>query len=105
MAWCALKCLLERSDDGRTVAASVRAVASELGIAKNTAHRAITTLTRAGLVEPAQTRDTSGRFRPGRYRLHVDELLAVEAPPTLTRPRRRVTSTAAPAQLSLLPSA
>ena len=41
VAWCALECLVERSDDGRTVAASVRARRRRLGVAKNTAHRAL----------------------------------------------------------------
>src|SRR5438045_1872886 len=56
VAWCALECLLERSDDRRTATASVRAIAADLGIAKNTAHRAMTVLALAGLIEPAQER-------------------------------------------------
>lgn len=105
VAWCALECMLERSDDGHTTTASVRAVAGDLGVAKNTAHRAIAALVRAGLVAPIQARDVNGRFQPGSYRLRLDDLPAPSAPTPTTRPRRRVTATAPPAQLSLLPSA
>ncbi|MGH9243838.1 MAG: helix-turn-helix domain-containing protein [Acidimicrobiales bacterium] len=83
VAWCALECLVERSDDGRTVEATVRLVAADLGVAKNTAHRALRALTHAGLVEAEQQRTEDGRFRSGRYRLHLDGLLD-RAPPTGT---------------------
>lgn len=102
VAWCALECLLERSDDGHTTVASVRAVAADLDVAKNTAHRAMTTLARAGLIEPLQERDTDGRFRPGRYRLHLGDLLTAAPAPTPSRTRHRAATTVAPAQLSLL---
>jgi DNA-binding transcriptional MocR family regulator len=75
VAWCALECLFEHSTDGgRSSVASVRAVAAELGVAKNTAHRALASLARAGLIEAVQSRDGAGRFQSGRYRLHVDGL-------------------------------
>lgn len=105
VVWCALECLVGGSDDGRTTTASVRALAVELGVAKNTAHRALTTLVRQGLVEAIQSRDGKGRFQPGRYRLHVGGLLADT---TSARSRARSTSTIPavdPAQLSLLPPA
>ncbi|MGH9025168.1 MAG: helix-turn-helix domain-containing protein [Acidimicrobiia bacterium] len=98
VAWCALECLIERSDDGRTTAATVRAVATDLGVAKNTAHRAVATLTRAGLVEPVQTRDRNGKFRPGHYQLHLCNLL-VATP----RARSHRAPTSPHRQLSLLP--
>jgi len=101
MAWCALECLVERSEDGRTTAASVRAIAGELGVAKNTAHRAIAALVRARLVEPIQARDANGRFRPGSYTLRLDDLLATSPTPPTTRTRRLPQASA---QLSLLPS-
>lgn len=102
VAWCVLECLLDRSDDGRTSTASVRAIAADLGVAKNTAQRAIASLVRAGVAEPVQDRDASGRFRPGRYRLHIGGVLTTAATPTPSRPRHRATRRAAPTQLSLL---
>ncbi len=62
VAWCALECLLERSDDGRTTKASLRAVAADLGVAKNTAHRALVALVRAGIAVAVQDRAADGRF-------------------------------------------
>ena len=100
-AWCALECLVEVADGEAVAAASVRSLAAELGVAKNTAHRALVTLARAGIVEAVQHRATDGRFRPGGYRLHLDDLLAT----TPTRRTRTRSATTAPAQLSLLPSA
>jgi hypothetical protein len=104
VAWCVLECLVERSDDGRTAAASVRTVAAELGVAKNTAHRALAALVRAGIAETVQDRTTDGRFRRGGYRLHLGDL--VPSPPALpTRTRTRTPSATIRDQLSLLPSA
>jgi DNA-binding IclR family transcriptional regulator len=104
VAWCVLECLLEQSDDGRTSPASVRSIAADLGVAKNTAQRAIASLVNAGLAEAVQERDARGRFRPGGYRLYVTDLLA--AAPSSThqprRPRPRAVRRAAPTQLSLL---
>ena len=101
-AWCALECLLERSDDGMTATASVRAVAAELGVAKNTAHRAIASLVCAGLVEPSQARNASGTFTRGRYRLLVDDIREPAVSPTDARRRQRAALTADSSQLSLL---
>jgi DNA-binding IclR family transcriptional regulator len=108
MPWCALEALLERSSHSHMAAASVRSIAADLGVAKNTAHRAVAALVRAGVVEPVPERDAAGRFGAGRYRLHVADLLAAEAEATPTppaphlEPRRGVRRTT-PAQLSLLP--
>jgi DNA-binding transcriptional MocR family regulator len=104
VAWCALECLLERSDDGRTSVATVRAVATDLGVAKNTAHRAMTALASAGLIEPEQRRGRDGKFEPGRYFLHLDDLLRATptpTPPRTSRPRRAPTA-APPDQLTFL---
>jgi DNA-binding IscR family transcriptional regulator len=86
--WCALEALLERSSHGHMAAASVLSIAAGLGVAKNTAHRAVAALVRAGVVEPVPERDAAGRFGAGRYRLHVADLLtaAAEATPTPTAP-------------------
>jgi DNA-binding IclR family transcriptional regulator len=105
LAWCALECLLERSDDGRTTVASVRAIASDLGVAKNTAHRALACLARARLVEPVQARGGDGRYRPGIYELRLGDLLVTTPTSPAPRARQRVVKSADPAQLTLLPSA
>lgn len=90
VAWCALECLHELSvDGGRSTVASVRVIAGELGIAKNTAHRALAALARACLIEAVQRRDPGGRFRPGHYRLHVGALVAAPAPTTRTGQQRK----------------
>lgn len=109
LAWAALEQLVAESTtgpDGRTVVAPVRALAAQLGVAKNTAHRALTLLTDAGVVEPDHRRRPDGTHLPARYRLHLD-------PDTLTtyRPTRRPPSTTTddpnvePTQLTLLDQA
>lgn len=101
LAWCALEVLVERAD-GLVVDASVRTIAAELGVAKNTAHRALAALTRAGVIAPMQDRDATGRFSVGRYRLHLDDLIGSTPPrPSRTRSRRAQHQTFA-SQLSLL---
>ncbi|MGH9186851.1 MAG: helix-turn-helix domain-containing protein [Acidimicrobiales bacterium] len=102
-AWCMFECLRERSADDRVADASVRAIAADLGVAKNTAHRAIATLVRAGLIEAEQRRDRDGRFQAGRYVLHLHQLSAMPAP--TTRAPRRSTPRVDVGQLSLLPGA
>ena len=82
MPRCALEALLERSTDGHTAAASVRSIAADLGMAKNTAHRAGAALVRAGVIEPVPERDAAGRFRPA--------VIASTSPTSsLPRPRTR----------------
>lgn len=105
-AWCALECLLERTGGGTVAVASVRSLAVELGVAKNTAHRALVALVRAGIAESVQDRSTDGRFRPGGYRLHLGDLVASPtARRTRTRTRAATVAPPDPAQLSLLPPA
>lgn len=99
-AWCALECLLERTGEEAVAVASVRSLAVELGVAKNTAHRALSALVRAGIAEAVQHRSIDGRFRPGGYRLHLGDLAAS---PTARRTRASTATTPDPAQLSLLP--
>jgi DNA-binding IclR family transcriptional regulator len=104
-AWCALECLVERSADGRTTKATVRAVAADLGVAKNTAHRAVATLARAGLVESVQSRDRDGRFDRGCYLLHLGDLFVNRpnaAEPRTRRSLRRAPTAAPLDQLTLL---
>ena len=69
-AWAALEVLASQADrrgDHLVVAASVRGVADALGLAKNTAHRAVRRLVEAGLVAPDQARASDGRFVAGAY--------------------------------------
>lgn len=113
LAWCALEHLVATSttgSGGRTVDAPVRALAAELGVAKNTAHRALTALSDAGVVEPEHRRRADGTYRPTRYRLHLSPDVIDVTPPTKTR--RATTpsppaddTTVEPAQLSLLDTA
>lgn len=51
--------------------ASVRTVAAELGVAVNTAQRAIARLRRAGIVAHAQHREAGGHFAAATYRLEI----------------------------------
>lgn len=112
--WCVLECLATRAalQGGEWRAqASVRELAVELGVAKNTAHRAVTILVTAGVIEASQDRSGSGRFRRGHYRLHLGSAVTVsaagppaaapEAPPTARRKRSDGTARQSN-QLSLL---
>lgn len=99
-AWCALECLLERAGEGGVATASVRSLAVDLGVAKNTAHRALVALVRAGIAEPVQDRSADGRFRSGGYQLHLGTL---SCQPVRRLRTRAATATPDPAQLSLLP--
>ncbi len=103
-AWCALECLLERTGEGAVAVSSVRSLAMDLGVAKNTAHSALVALVRAGIAEAVQDRASDGRFRPGGYRLHLGGLVASPSA-RRTRTRSAATMTPDPAQLSLLPPA
>ena len=80
----------------------MRAVAAALGVAKNTAHRAVAALTRAGLIEGIQDRGPDGRFRPGRYRLLLTEDLLTRTAQHPRSQHRPQPTTTVPAQLTLL---
>ena len=108
-AWTALEVVVARVGDvdGQPVApVSVREVADELGVAKNTAHRAIRRLIEAGLVAPIQDRSPAGRFLGGAYRVDVPtDVLCPASRRPVASPRRhapRRDRTATPTQLSLL---
>jgi DNA-binding transcriptional ArsR family regulator len=83
LPWCALECLVARAtvnDSSPLADASVRSLAVELGVAKNTAHRALAVLLAAGLATAEHERRSDGTFGPGRYRLHVEpDVLSVSA--------------------------
>ena len=79
-AWCAPECLAGRATvqpDSTIAIASVRTIAAELGVATNTAHRAIGALVAAGLAEPDQRRHPNGTFQAGRNRLHLGAAITV----------------------------
>lgn len=118
-SWCVLEVLAATpADSGEpwVVPSSVRHVAAQLGIAANTAQRALAVLRDAGLVTPSQRRELAGRFGGGTYVLTVDsdvldrrvlESVSVAQPP-VAAPRPR--AAAAPVlhhgeQLALLSSA
>ena len=72
LAWCALEVVAERArPEAEYVVADVseRSVAEELGVAKNTALRALKALRAVGLIEHRQTRDGAGRYDVTTYRL------------------------------------
>jgi len=113
-AWSALEVLASRAvdDGGATVAvSSVRDVAGALGVAKNTAHRAIRTLVASGLATPDQHRAPDGRFTTSAYRLTVPadvlqrvphEPCSPRAAPSRRQPRPTRSSGDAGTQLDLL---
>jgi DNA-binding MarR family transcriptional regulator len=70
VAWSVLEAVAERCEDAgdRTVSyRSVRDVAADLGVAKDTVAKALRRLRGAGLLEPESARQTSGWFGRGRY--------------------------------------
>jgi DNA-binding transcriptional ArsR family regulator len=116
VAWCALEAVAEHvgpSPDDECAEVSVRTVAAALGIAPNTANRALRRLVDAGLVEPRQSRSGRGRFGAGTYRvtissnvLRVSVHLAEHRRPLARQPRPPRPRQLAPVeQLVLVPSA
>ena len=108
LSWVVLEALAESSRErsGVTVSEkSVRALADELGLAKDTIGRAIQRLQRAGLVSRIDTRSTDGRFGRGCYVLDIpDDLFnscSARVPYTTTR-RAATKSSRRPEQLALL---
>lgn len=102
-AWCALEVLTAAArapDDPRDVVAemTVRDVAGELGVARNTAQRALSALRAAGLVASTQRRARGGRFAAGAYVLHIPPhvltWLRSEAISSSTTPKSRMSSRA-----------
>lgn len=77
--------------DGCVASVSVRALATSLGLAKDTVGRAIRRLRYAGLVTVAQQRTVAGIFDTGTYRIGVPDCITVNAPTQSCRlPRVRV---------------
>jgi hypothetical protein len=115
VAWCALEAVAEHvapSPDDECAEVSIRTVAADLGIAPNTANRALRRLVDAGLVEPRQSRNRRGRFDAGTYRvtiptdlLRVSVHLAEHRRPSARQPKPPRPRQLAPVeQLVLIPS-
>jgi DNA-binding IscR family transcriptional regulator len=89
-AWVAFEVLIERSETvagERVAVASVRAIAAELGVAKNTAARALAVLRAAGVVTVVQTRNGAGQFAQARYVIHTTRVASHAATDTAVIPR------------------
>ncbi len=113
LAWSALEVLVSAScEDAEDVivAATVRDVAAQLGVAKNTAHRALRALCSTGLATPTQRRDAEGRDCDGGYRLSIPNDVIrragtgfeTKAPANRPTSRRRAAVTSGAFQLDLL---
>jgi DNA-binding IscR family transcriptional regulator len=73
-AWVVLEAMMQCSigDGDRVVAqVSIRSLASSLGLAKDTAARAVRRLRDLGIIDAVQARSKSGAFEAGSYRLAV----------------------------------
>jgi hypothetical protein len=109
-AWAALEVLASQADrrgNHLVVAASVRGVADALGLAKNTAHRAVRRLVEAGLVAPDQARASDGRFVAGAYVLALppDVLRPLIGELVAPRPASRSVASVRPRHSSVAPPA
>lgn len=78
-AWAVLEVLRARSAVGergeRIVEVSIRGLAVDLGLAKNTVHRALALLRRCGLIDARQTRTSAGTFSRGYYVLAATSVI------------------------------
>jgi DNA-binding transcriptional ArsR family regulator len=87
VAWCALEVLATApttdGGDAWVASSSVRTLAARIGVAKNTAHRALTTLRKAGIVASIQHRDSNGEFGSCAHRLNVAADVLRRQPRTL----------------------
>ncbi|MDW3215353.1 MAG: MarR family transcriptional regulator [Ilumatobacteraceae bacterium] len=99
--------LLESTDcgDGCRASVSVRSLAAQLGLAKDTVARALNRLRRAGLVEGSQSRTATGVYAIGTYTLSVPTSVTVDdlsqTPPLTSSALPPSRSTATTAQLAL----
>lgn len=93
-SWVVLEELLLRSHgttDECVACVSVRSLAASLGLAKDTAARAIRRLRDAGLVTVAQQRTEAGIFDTGSYVIAIPNSVILIAPATAApQPRARV---------------
>lgn len=131
VAWCVMESVVAAADSYGVARVSIRSIAADLGVSKNTVQRAMTALRTAEFVAPVVVaRGDGGRFAAGAYRVYVagsvlarvDYAAAVIAPPargespdvssgvdrvsSVSRPsRRRAVGSLVVEQLSLLPEA
>ena len=93
-SWMMLEELLLRSTgpaDACVARVSIRALAASLGLAKDTACRAIRRLRDAGVVTVTQQRTVAGIFDTGTYLIAVPDCITLNAPSQSSpRPRVRV---------------
>lgn len=108
LAWAVLQDLAEDAEmvDGRLVArSSARRLAANLGIGKDTAARALRTLTAAGLIAAvAAERGERGRFAVGGYRLTEAAPPATPVRPPVPETRPAPTPAAAAQRFADQPS-
>jgi DNA-binding transcriptional ArsR family regulator len=74
--------------DACVASVSVRALAASLGLAKDTAGRAIRRLRDAGLVTVAQQRTVAGIFDTGTYVIAIPDCIALHASTQTSKPPR-----------------
>jgi DNA-binding IclR family transcriptional regulator len=95
--WAILEVLRAHSrtvDGAAVVELSIRALAGEVGLSKNTVQRAVRRLRALGLLEARQARTASGTFAAGHYVLTTAEATvnpSPVAPAARVRDRDRVT--------------
>ncbi len=110
-AWVVLEAVVAQAHDAEgdlVVDASVRSLASEVGLAKTTVARALTKLRECGLVTFTQTRASDGAFGAGRYVIALPPDVFTIATSTTDLPAqiRAAPTASTPAsveQLALLP--
>ena len=96
-AWVVLEqLLLESTGSGEVCEASVsvRSLATQLGLAKDTVARTLTRLRRAGLVDGFQSRTVTGVYATGRYALTTSIIVDDHTPPAPPTRPSSTTSTA-----------
>lgn len=95
--WAILELLREHShcvEGVAVVEVSIRSLAGEVGLSKNTVQRAVRRLRALGLIEARQARTTSGTFAAGHYVLTTTDATVNPSPVATAarvRDRHRVT--------------
>ena len=90
-SWIVLEEMLLHSTgpaDACVSSASVRALATSLGLAKDTVCRGLRRLRDAGLVTAGQQRTDAGIFDTGNYLIAVPDCITLNAPTQSSRPPR-----------------